>query len=283
MRLSAGDGVRDVTDLQTFYAYATQLNGLTGLVGKLPLALVLAALVMGNRRPGQRVFGAVLAVQALSAAYVVWAVASDDSMRPALANAAGPVALLSGVLAVGFGWLAWRGAEDWRIAHPTQPAITVLAWAAVAWAFWFPVFSGSAAGAVFFSPTSVLPHATLMVASALAWMSARGGDQGRNWFVAGTAAGLALYDVALGREWSSLVLLALAIGILVEQRLQAPAESAAPREADPGVDPSLALYEAPDDAGPAAGRKAAPASARPPAPKPAPPSPAGGRKSWKLK
>lgn len=265
-----------MTDLQTFYTYATQINGLTGLVGKLPLALVLAALALGNRRPGQRVLGIVLAVQSLSAAYVVSAVAADDTLRAPIANAAGPVGVLALVLALGFGWVAWRGAEDWRTAHPSQPAITALAWTAIVWAFWLPAFSRSALESVLWSPMAVVPHPTLIVAAALAWMSARGGNPTRNWLVAGTAAGLALYDVGLGREWSSLVLLALAIGILVEQRLQAPAESIRERGGDPGADPSLALYDAPDavDGEPVR---------RPARPAPGKPAPPANRKGWKLK
>lgn len=281
--VNAGRGLfGTVSDLQGFYAYVTLINGLTGLVGKLSLGLTLAAVAMGNRRPGQKILVIVLAVHALSAAYVTSATAAEGLREP-MANAAGPVTWLSLLLAVGFALLAWRGEEDWRTIHPTQPAITVAAWAAIAWAFWMPVYSQSMLGAVLWSPMAALPHSTLIVAGALAWMSARGGDQRRNWFVAGTCAGLALYDVALGRAWSSLALLVPAIGILVEQRLQAPepAPRAVERAAD-GDNPALDLYEPPPP--PTPSRASGPASAAPP-PRPAAPphKDAPPRKAWKLK
>lgn len=267
-----------MSDLQGFYAYATMLHGLTGLVGKLSLGTALAAVAMGNRRPGQKVLITVLAVHALSAAFVVWTTASGPEMREAMANAAGPVGALSLILAVGFGLLAWRGAEDWRASHPSQPAITAVAWATIVWALWMPLFSRSWLGAVLWSSVAVLPHSTLLVAGALAWMSARGADPRRNWFVAGTCAGLALYDVALGRVWPSLVLLVPAVGILVDQRLQAPEPAAdTRRDLAPGDDPAADLYDVPPESprtGPAA-QPVVPSRSAPPA--------KDTRKGWKLK
>lgn len=176
------------------------VHGLSGLVAKLCLAGGLALVFLGNRRPGQQLLSAIIAVQGLAAFFTFWDV---PVMRP--------VAIVGVLIAACAGMQALQPEGQWHIRTESGwrrwAVIFLLLWTWVLPTFLVSYGPGSILKALFFSPTGVFPHAIAYVLLALVIASQADSPRLPSWAGVAAAIILGLFDIISGRLWSSSVLL----------------------------------------------------------------------------
>ena len=185
--------------LRDYYENLTLLQAWTGLSAKICLGSILAAVARGNRRPGQQILSVAFAVLFFWAFFLVF---GTDLLAAAV-----PVLVLGIVFVI----TAAKPQGEWTVIHGTSWR----RWAGLlllAWAFYYPVFSRSALGAILFSPMGVLPQPILLAAGTLAWLSIPNTPRLAGWAL---ALGLVYFGVIdmMGGILSSAVLLVLGLAL----------------------------------------------------------------------
>lgn len=203
--------------LYAYYEYVGPLQGLTGLVSKVCLGAILAAVAMGNEKPGQRLLTAVVGVEFLLAAYVTVSFIGDPVYAKLRSAVTVPlIAIVCFVL--GVSWLINAAKMEGRwTAWPRKHWKRAVAGLLYAWAFYYPVFTDGWLRPVLMSPGAALPQPILLAGGTLVWLSMPNAPRLAAWATAIALIVVGLADIALAGVGSSLILLLLSgmIGVQI--------------------------------------------------------------------
>lgn len=195
--------------LQAYYQRIAVVHGLTGFFAKITLGAIVAAVAMGNRRPGYQLLNTVLGIQFLIVGYLAIAQIAPASGDAGFGAAVVPIGVLGVGLAIVFGLAVLKPEGQWLTAR--QPSWRqVIGWALIAWGFYYPIFSRGWIGPVFFSPTGALPQPLLLIACSLAWLSMPDTNRLVSWAAGVAALVVGAIDVFAAGVQSSWLLILLA-------------------------------------------------------------------------
>jgi len=194
--------------LDFFYSQIGVVHGLSGFVGKIALGSALALVHAGVRKPGQQIFGAVIAIQFLAAAWTLFDVSTGPTAPKGSGFAAIGIAATSLVLAILFGVCVAKPEGEWSTKSIAgwKNGVGALA---LLWAFYYPEFTRGAFRPILMSPTGALPQPTLVAALVVAWLSMPNPPRLAAWGLVGGGIVVGAIDATHGVP-SSLVLVALA-------------------------------------------------------------------------
>jgi len=194
-----------------YYEQVAAIHGMTGLVGKLSAGLAIGALALGAKQARERLVPMILAVHFFLAAWT----AAGFAMNPVYAkvgSATLPVAVICFAMAAIMGYLTAKPDGVWTLAHAVAWRRAV-AWAVIAWAFYYPVFGRGWTASILYAPMGVLPQPTLLIGGALAWIGLPNTSRLAGWALTGGLVALAVIDLAAGVQSSWLLLvLGLVLG-----------------------------------------------------------------------
>ncbi|MCB2154345.1 hypothetical protein KQI84_05625 [bacterium] len=196
-------------DLVQYYEILTRLQGWTGLIAKVCLASILAAIAGGNRRPGQQLLSVVFGVLFFRI-FLSLFIRNEQgafNVSPAML----PMAVPAFVLALVFAITVFKPEGEWVVLHPV-PWRRWLGFLLLAWAFYFPVHSDSELGAILFSPMGVIPGPALLAAGTVAWLSIPNTPRLAGWALALALIYYGIMEMVAGIG-SSAVMLLLGLGL----------------------------------------------------------------------
>ncbi|MBX3729514.1 MAG: hypothetical protein KF858_10050 [Candidatus Sumerlaeia bacterium] len=201
--------------LEQYYFNIGFIHRWSALFAKLALVSILAAVVAGNRKPGQQFLALAFAVQFLLAGWLAVTINTSEEFAGYAARAALPVGILSIVLALAMGLTLFYPEGQWRVRHE-QGWRTGLGWALIVLGFVYPFHGDGSWRGALWSPVGAIPHPGLLIAGALAWIGMPDTHRLAAWTLALGALAIGAIDIAAGEVRSSWLLVGVGGLLLVD-------------------------------------------------------------------
>lgn len=187
--------------IQALYANAPRINVGTAIAARVALASVLYLVHSGNRRPGQRLLTATLAVLMVSGFVVSVSRALDPP--PGVTDLVPLVATVCLGSAIALFWGTVQHEGEWSVLPPASPRNSRRGMAAglLVLAFYFPFFRTGWLASAWASPLGVLPHQALLIGLLVAWASGSNVPRLPAWTLCCASILLGLTDVFAAHVW----------------------------------------------------------------------------------